>query len=719
MLQGQVYRLLVDYIDGRRTSDQIIDDLQEQSSVALLYHALARLETRGYITESDDSDDARPAGLAAQWSIQGIDPQVAAKRLEAATVSVAVVGDVDVTPLLLALPPLGVRVGASDQLAVVLTDDYLRADLRTHNFDALARGRPWLLARPNGRQLWVGPLFSPGRTACWECLARRLRTNRPVDSYVFQRLGRNEPTPIALASTAATRELAANLVANEVASWIVSKESLREGSLLTYDALRWATQTHAVVRQTDCPACGIGEPSSHPGEPMRLQSRHKNFTSDGGHRVVSPDRTLERFGHHVSPLTGVVTALTRSALSSDGVAHVYESSQNLAPDPSDLGELRLNLGRGKSGKGASDIQAQASALCEALERYSGMFRGDETRRVGRMTDLPHPAVHPNDCMLFSDRQFRERERWNARETRYNYVLSPFATDAEVSWTPVWSLTHRQPRYLPTAYCYHGFIDPIVPPFAVACSNGNAGGNNLEEAILQGILELVERDSVALWWYNRVSRPGVDLDSFREPYLDQVREFLFSRHRELWVLDLTADLGIPVFVALSRRTDRSPERLLLGFGAHLDTRIALLRAVTELNQMLSWVIPMESDPPDLLADFETRDWLLSATVDNQPYVLPDSRARPLVASDYQRHWHDDLRDDVLLCQSLVERSGMELLVLDQTRTDVGLSAVKVFVPGLRHFWARFAPGRLYEEPVKLGWLSRPLDEHELNPIPMFI
>jgi ribosomal protein S12 methylthiotransferase accessory factor len=322
-------------------------------------------------------------------------------------------------------------------------------------------------------------------------------------------------------------------------------------------------------------------------------------------------------------------------------------------------------------------------------------------------------------MLFSEKQFQERDRWNARETRYNYVLSPLAEDAEVSWTPVWSMTHRQPRYLPTAYCYYDFTDPGVPPFAVACSNGNAAGNTLEEAVFQGFLELVERDSIAIWWYNRLCRPGVDLDSFHERYLDQVRDFLHSQKRDLWALDLTADLGIPVFVALSRRLDRPPERILLGFGAHLDARIALLRAVTELNQMLTWVRSMEGDPPSPLADHETRNWLLTATTANQPYIIPDPILPMRTASDFPRRWHDDLKDDVSLCQSLVEQNGMELLVLDQTRADVGLPVVKAIVPGLRHFWARFAPGRLYDAPVKLGWLTRPLSEHELNPIPMFI
>jgi ribosomal protein S12 methylthiotransferase accessory factor len=62
--------------------------------------------------------------------------------------------------------------------------------------------------------------------------------------------------------------------------------------------------------------------------------------------------------------------------------------------------------------------------------------------------------------------------------------------------------------------------------------------------------------------------------------------------------------------------------------------------------------------------------------------------------------------------------MEVLVLDQTRPDIGMPVVKVIVPGLRHFWARYAPGRLYNVPVAMGWLDNPLPEEELNPIPVF-
>jgi ribosomal protein S12 methylthiotransferase accessory factor YcaO len=65
------------------------------------------------------------------------------------------------------------------------------------------------------------------------------------------------------------------------------------------------------------------------------------------------------------------------------------------------------------------------------------------------------------------------------------------------------------------------------------------------------------------------------------------------------------------------------------------------------------------------------------------------------------------------------AGSDLLVLDQTRPDVGLPVVKVLAPGLRPFWARFAPGRLFDVPVRLGRLTEPTPYEGLNPFPMFL
>jgi ribosomal protein S12 methylthiotransferase accessory factor len=115
------------------------------------------------------------------------------------------------------------------------------------------------------------------------------------------------------------------------------------------------------------------------------------------------------------------------------------------------------------------------------------------------------AIHPNACMNFSQAQYNNRKKWNVSCSGwFQKVPEPFDEEREIEWTPVWSLTHEEFKYLPTAYCYYGYPKPEKPD-CWADSNGCAAGNTMEEAILQGFMELVERDSIALWWYNRVKQ----------------------------------------------------------------------------------------------------------------------------------------------------------------------------------------------------------------------
>ncbi|NEP29026.1 YcaO-like family protein, partial [Moorena sp. SIO3I6] len=188
-----------------------------------------------------------------------------------------------------------------------------------------------------------------------------------------------------------------------------------------------------------------------------------------------------------------------------------------------------------------------------------------------------------------------------------------------------------------------------------------------------------------------------------------------RKRDLWVLDITSDLGIPAFAAVSARTDQEQEGIIAGFGAHLDPRIAILRAVTEMNQLGFYVDDVEPS--------ETGSWeewnKHNLNRKDHPYMVPNPDIPLKLYSDYAQQWSDDIYEDVMTCVNIAQSAGMETLVLDQTRPDIGLNVVKVIVPGMRHFWARFAPGRLYDVPVKLGLFAEPLREDQLNQIPMIL
>jgi ribosomal protein S12 methylthiotransferase accessory factor len=377
--------------------------------------------------------------------------------------------------------------------------------------------------------------------------------------------------------------------------------------------------------------------------------------------------------------------------------------------------LQHSLPTRSGGKGQSDMQARASALGEAIERYCGTWQGDEPRVAGSLGDLGARAIHPKRCLLYSAAQYRRREEGNRDGSRQHRVPVPFDPDEPTDWTPVWSLTEQRHKYLPSMYLYYGYPADPSRAFCWADSNGCAAGNTREEAILQGFLELVERDSVALWWYNRVQRPALDLASLSSPYCDALRAYYESLARELWILDVTSDLGIPCFAAVSRRLSPGPEQILLGFGAHFDAGLAAMRAVTEMNQLLALIRTAEAHGWALGQTLDS--WLAEASLATHPY-LHSGRLQPGRLTDFPRIAHPDLRDDVRWCQHVVEEHGMELLVLDQSRPDINAAVVRVIVPGLRHFRARFAPGRLYDAPVALGWLAKPRAEADLNPVGVF-
>lgn len=237
--------------------------------------------------------------------------------------------------------------------------------------------------------------------------------------------------------------------------------------------------------------------------------------------------------------------------------------------------------------------------------------------------------------------------------------------------------------------------------------------------MSALCELVERDAVALWWYNRVQRPGVCLDDLPSDYITDMRDHYRQIGREFWVLDLTSDIGIPTFAAVSRCVDGQPAAPAIAFGSHVDPHTAALRAITEMNQVLPHAranAPREDRP---VASDERPDSMSLQTLDDHPYIKPASHLPETQLGQFVTPVRARACEQVAWAERQLSAAGLELLVLEQTRPDVGLPVVRVVVPGMRHFWRRFAPGRLYDVPVKMGWLDRALTEAELNPLELAI
>lgn len=716
-LHGSTYEKVVSLIDGQRNADAIVDALAGQVDAAKVYYVLNNMRAKGYL--ADTMPDI-PKEVSAFWHGSGIEPGVALAELRSKHVSVQTLGGADSTAIIPALKAMGVGVGPVDgaDLQLVLTDDYLRPELESINAAALKANRPWLLVRLTGRELWLGPLFHPRETGCWVCLRQRLMRNRAVHRFAAEKNGMNMPPMTALGSLPATQAAACQMTAVAAAQFLAGAGSNLVGKVMSLDWPTYTSQMHILVRHPHCPACGTVEVPEV--RPVLLSPGRANFVRDGGHRSVPPEQTLQKYLHLVSPITGVVRMLVPTRRD-EGLAHVYVAGNNSAIKMDRLSHLKHGLRNASAGKGVSETQAKVSALCESVERYSGELTGGEVRVTRAFQDWPDgEAIHPNDVMRYSELQYANKEMLNQRGSRFNQIPAPLAASTPVDWTPLWSLTAQRQRYLPTQLVYYRApaTDTDKSFYAMGCSNGNASGNTLEEAILQGFFELVERDAVAMWWYNRLAKPAVAVASFGEPYLQALADHYLQKYqREMWALDLTTDLGIPVFVAISKRLDDREEQIVVGLGCHLDARIALQRAFAEMNQMLGMAHTGE-DGELSIEDTETLAWLRHATVSNQPYLVCDATQPITSFVDHPIQHTGDFLKDIDHCRSLIEAQGMEMLVLDQTRADVKMPVVKVVVPGLRHFWARFAPGRLYDVPVKMGWLAQALREEDLNPIPIF-
>jgi oxazoline/thiazoline synthase len=725
LLRGDVYIQLVPLLDGHNTIEDIFARLQDRVPAEELFQALALLRTRELVV---DTPSSLPSEQTSFWELMSVDVAETNSRFQNLRVSIASFGAIDTAPFHSLLASLGVCVGDNGHYWIVLTDDYLHNDLIAFNQEALARHRPWLLVKPTGSEILLGPLFLPGKTGCWECLAHRFRSAQKITNYLQEKIGASAPRPHPLPSLPSTFQTALSIAATEVAKWVAcgQNENL-EGTIVTFDVLSLTTQSHPLVQRPQCPCCGNPHAlAAQQSAPVILQSRRKVSSEESSHDLL-PEALVKKLEHHISPLTGIVHTLRpASTWTGDNcLTPSYVTGHNFTyvsrDDDLNLDFLHADLQGGSSGKGKSRMRAKASALCESIERYSGVFQGDEARFRAKFKDFGATALHPNAYMFFSEWQFKNREQVNADGFPSTWVPEPFDVDREIEWSPAWSLTCDQPRYVPTAYCYYGYSRQYNTWYARADANGCAAGQSKEEAIFQGIMELVERDSVALWWYNRLKKPMVDLSSFAEPYFQQLQAYYRTLHRDLWVLDVSSDFDVVAFVAVSRRHDQKVEGIMLGFGAHLDPHIAILRALTEMNLQLPLLLPAKPpcDTGALFVNPRVLSWWETARLEDHPHLAPEETAAPKRQVDYQKHGSDDFCVDVMTWVRQAEEKGLETLVVDQTRPDTGLPVVKVIVPGLRHFWPRFAPGRLYDIPVQQGWRTERLTEDQLNPQPPYL
>jgi len=470
-----------------------------------------------------------------------------------------------------------------------------------------------------------------------------------------------------------------------------------------------AVRTYPILADPLCPTCA---PTSGTETSIALIPRTKptpdtyRTTSLGAYPV--PTTAL------ANPVTGALGAGTLMTITSPTTAPVTGSVFIRG-----YGGL---LDVSWSGQANSFAASRDLAFLEGLERYAGTHR----RRPGApilaaYRDVAETALDPRDCGLYEPATYAEDD-----------LLEPFSPDVAIPWVPGWSLRDSRPVLVPRRLAHYS-SHRAHDTFVLGSSSGCATGGSIEEAILYGLLELLERDAFLLGWYANARLPRIDLTTCRRPEVRAMVDRAELAGYRILAFDNRIDLGVPVVTSLAVRLDEGPGALSFAAAAHLDPEIAVENALAESLTYLPHLAPStrrRRAELEAMAD----DFRLVRRLEDHAamFGLPRMRTEvssyldgtdPLGLEACYRDWNAgrpsgvDLTDDLRYCLDRVTGAGFDVLVVDQTAPEqeaIGLSTVCVIVPGLIPIdfgWARqralrmprlrdaFASGRLATGPLR--------------------
>jgi YcaO-like protein with predicted kinase domain len=292
------------------------------------------------------------------------------------------------------------------------------------------------------------------------------------------------------------------------------------------------------------------------------------------------------------------------------------------------------------GKGVDIHEARASCLMEMIERYSAFASFHSDSIPGYKMGYPlikapfkdivkqgHNALDPNDMNL---------------EVPYQ--------NQELYWIPAEIADENgcNPIYVPAQFVFlFCNLDEISLTSGLP-SSGLAAGNILEEAKLNALLEVIERDAERIMPYSRERCFFLEAD---DPQVRDILKGCAEKGIHVQLLDITPEFGIPCYKAFIH----GPRgEILKGCGAGLDGKKATISALTEVPYSHS----------------------------QQPCSVPvPEDIRTIKYEKLPDYASGNVGEDLRLLERLLLMNGYHPIYVDLTRADLDIPVVRVLVPGL--------------------------------------
>ena len=372
----------------------------------------------------------------------------------------------------------------------------------------------------------------------------------------------------------------------------------------------------------------------------------------GTHRVIAPEKTIE-INEGKLKTAGVTRIADITDLDRIGLP-VYTAIRPTAED----GAISIY-----GGKGITKDHAMASAMMEAFERYSAEKQDCDEIIVSAVDETDDNYINPESLNLPKD--FRKEN----------------LDSMKLEWSLCHDIISSKDYYVPSNAVFHPYNYPAS--LFKSNTNGLASGNILEEAILHGIFEVIERDAWSIFELTHKNYSQIDTDTIESSIVNETLDKFESKGIKIKLMDFTADINVPTVAASADDTVTKDAGLLtLGMGTHLDPEVAILRALTEVAQSRATQINGAREDT-VRADFAREAGYERMKRINKYYFREESEKIPL--SSIENRATTSITEDLeIIKDELISNDIGKILYYDLTRKELDVNVVRVIIPEMELF-----------------------------------
>ena len=372
----------------------------------------------------------------------------------------------------------------------------------------------------------------------------------------------------------------------------------------------------------------------------------------GTHRVIAPKKTVE-INEDKLKTVGITRVADITDLDRIGMP-VFTAIRPTAED----GAISIY-----GGKGISKDHAKASAMMEGFERYSAEKQESDDTIFATPNEIGEKGDYIEPKSLNLPQKFEKAD----------------LGDTKFEWNLAHDIITGNDYYVLSNAVFHPYNhDSDVESLFKSNTNGLASGNVLEEAILHGIFEVIERDAWSIFEMTHKNYSQINIDSIESDLINEIIDKFESQGIKIKLMDFTADINIPTIAASADDTvTRDAGLLTLGIGTHLDPEVAILRALTEVAQSRATQINGAREDT-VRADFAREAGYERMKRINKYYFRQEEEQINL--SDIENKSTTSIDEDIdIVKEELIANDIKHVLYTDLTRPEVDVSVVRVIIP----------------------------------------